>query len=494
MKPSVLPTPDEIHAAYQQGEKAVKVLFEAQANLIQALEARIQALEDQIAKNSQNSSKPPSSDGLNKPRPKSLRQSSGKARGGQTGHIGHRLEPVDKPQHIEVHPVAHCQYCQADLTGVEASKVEKRQVFDLPEVKLEVTEHQAEVKTCPLCGQVNHGEFPADVTQPTQYGPRVRAQMVYLNVYHFIPLERTAELVSELYQQPVSDGTVFAAAVELAELVTPVNEQIKAYLVETEAPVHFDETGARVNGQLEWLHSASTEQATSYAIHPKRGGEAINAIDILPRRTGWSIHDAWQPYLNYVDAKHGLCNAHLVRELVFLIERYGQGWARDFLALLLNMKQKVDTAQSQGQVALSALQLAAFEQVYDQIVERGERANPPPVRQPHQRGRLKQSPARNLLDRLIKHRDKVMAFVYAFDVPFDNNLAERDIRMVKVQQKVSGGFRSGDGANIFCQVRSYISTARKNGQRVLEVLTQAFSGTPYWPAFVSVRQLSKYRP
>jgi transposase len=269
-----------------------------------------------------------------------------------------------------------------------------------------------------------------------------------------------------------------------------VNEQVKTYLVETETPVHFDETGARVNGTLEWLHSASTDQATYYAIHSKRGSDAMDAIDILPQRQGWSIHDAWQPYFKYPEAKHGLCNAHLVRELVFLIEHHAQAWAKDFLSLLTNMKEKVDTAKSLGQSSLSVLQVTMFEQVYDRIVERGERANPPPVRQPNQRGRLKQSPARNLLDRLINHKPEVMAFVYDFAVPFDNNLAERDIRMVKVQQKVSGGFRSGDGANTFCQVRSYISTARKNGQRVLDVLTQAFSGTPYWPAFVSVRQLS----
>lgn len=483
MKPSLLPTPDEIHSAYEQGEAAVRVLFETQAELIRALDARVQALEDQLAKNSQNSSKPPSSDGLNKPSPKSLRQSSGKASGGQKGHEGHRLEPVDQPRHIEVHAVTQCVHCQADLAGVEATKVEKRQVFDLPAVALEVTEHQVEVKTCPVCGQINHAAFPVDVTQPTQYGPRVRAQMVYFNVYHFIPLARTAEILSELYQQPVSDGTVFAAAVELAEQVAPIHEQIKDYLVETEKPVHFDETGARVNGQLEWLHSASTEQATYYAIHPKRGSEAMDDIGILPHRTGWSIHDAWQPYLNY-PAKHGLCNAHLVRELVFLIERYAQAWARDFLALLLNMKQKVDTAKSEGQLTLSMLQVAAFEQCYDRIIERGMTANPPPVRQPKQRGRLKQSPARNLLDRLINHKDKVMAFVYDFTVPFDNNLAERDIRMVKVQQKVSGGFRSGNGANVFCQVRSYLSTARKNGQRVLDVLSQALNRTPYSPSFI----------
>ena len=257
--------------------------------------------------------------------------------------------------------------------------------------------------------------------------------------------------------------------------------------METETPVHFDETGARVNGTLEWLHSASTEQATYYAIHPKRGSEAMDAIGILPERTGWSIHDAWQPYFNYPNAKHGLCNSHLVRELVFLIERYSQKWAEDFLALLLMMKDKVDRTKALGHVAFSETELRAFEVCYAWSIEQGIRANPPPVRQPNQRGQIKQSPARNLLDRLINHKDKTMAFVYDFDVPFDNNLAERDIRMVKVQQKVSGGFRSSEGANTFCQVRSYISTARKNGQRVLDVLYQALSGTPYSPSFIQAQ-------
>jgi transposase len=453
------------------------------------LEARIQALEDQVARNSHNSSKPPSSDGLRKPAPKSRRQASGKPSGGQQGHIGYRLEPVEKPHHIEVHPVLACEHCHTDLAEVEAHKLEKRQVFDLPAISLEVTEHQAEVKTCPVCGRLNRAAFPEGVTQPTQYGPRVRAQMVYFHLYHFIPLSRTAEILSELYQQPVSDGTVLAAAVELAGRVEGVNERVKAYLVETDTPVHFDETGARVNGKLAWLHSASTEQATYYAIHPKRGREAMDTIDILPERRGWSIHDAWQPYLSYLDAKHGLCNAHLVRELVFLIEHHSQAWAKDFLSLLSNMKEKVDTAKSLGQSTLSALQVAVFEQVYDCIVARGERTNPPPIRQPNQRGRPKQSPARNLLDRLINYRAEIMAFVYDFAVPFDNNLAERDIRMVKVQQKVSGGFRSGDGANVFCQVRSYISTARKNGQCVLDVLYQALNCTPYSPCFISVQAI-----
>jgi transposase len=486
MKPSLLPSREEIHAAYEQGEEAVLAVFEEQAKIIRDLEKRVQALQDKMAKNSQNSNKPPSSDGLNKPAPKSRRESSGKPSGGQKGHVGYRLEPVEKPTDIEVHLVVECVHCQANLAEVGVSKVDKRQVFDLPEVRLEVTEHQGEVKTCPHCGQVNAAAFPEDVTQPTQYGPRVRAQMVYFNVYHFIPLERTAEILSELYQQNISDGTVAAVAVKLAEAVLPLNEQVKAYLIETETPVHFDETGARVNGKLAWIHSASTQQATYYAIHPKRGSDAIDAVGILAKRTGWSIHDAWLPYLKYPDAKHGLCNAHLVRELVFLIERHGQEWASGFLDLLLDMKQKVERAKELGQTALSRQQLTVFEQSYDFAVTWGQFDNPPVIREPNRRGRPKQSPARNLLDRLLTHKDKVLAFIYDFAIPFDNNLAERDIRMVKVQQKVSGGFRSSAGANVFCQLRSYISTARKNSQRVLDVLYQACIGRPYCPSFIPV--------
>jgi len=434
MKPSQLPTHEEIHIAYQQGEETVVVLFEVLAKTVRNLEAQNQALEDQLAKNSRNSSKPPSSDGLNKPAPMSRRVKSGKPSGGQKGHKGYRLEPADKPDYIEVYPVKQCAHCQADLTEVAVSKVEKRQVFDLPPVRLEVTEHQGEIKACPQCGQVNAAAFPEDVTQPTQYGPQVRAQMVYFTTYHFVPLARAAELLSEMYQQPISDGTVYAAAVAMAEEVAPVNEQVKTYLIETEEAVHFDEGGARVNGKLEWFHSASTQQATYYAIQPKRGSEAMDAIGILAERQGWVIHDAWKPYLIYENAKHGLCNAHLVRELVFLLERHDQEWAGGFLELLLDMKAKVERAKELGQTALSRQHLTIFEQCYDFVIAWGETDNPPPLREPNQRGRLKQSQSRNLLDRFIAHKDKVLAFIYDFSVPFDNNLAERDIRMVKVQQ------------------------------------------------------------
>jgi transposase len=483
-----LPTQDEVRAAYREGEEAVVVLFEKLVAKSQAMEARIQALEDRLNKDSHNSSQPPTGDGLKKVRKHGLRHKSGKKSGGQIGHVGYRLEPVAKPDRVEIHVVRDCHHCQASLKGAEVQGYEKRQVFEVPPVKLEVTEHQAEIKSCPHCGEVNEANFPAGVTQKTQYGPRLRAQMVYFNAYHFIPLDRTTEIIAELYQQPVSEGTLVAAAAEVAKRVKPVIEKIKVHLIQTEEAVRFDETGMRVCGKLQWLHSASTERATYYELHAKRGSEAMDKIGILPKRIGWCIHDFWKAYLKYLAAKHALCNAHLLRELIFLVERYLQNWASVMLQLLLEIKQAVESATLLGLTALPADQLTAFELRYDQIVTQGLLANPlpqPTEEQPKKRGRVKQSLAKNLLDRLKDHKGKVLAFMYDFKVPFDNNLAERDIRMVKVQQKVSGGFRSQNGSQVFCQVRSYISTARKNGQPILDALYQALAGTPFSPAFIA---------
>jgi len=485
MTPTQLPTTEEIRAIYQQGEEATVALFERLVATIRALEARIQVLENQLTKDSHNSGKPPSSDGLKRGVKRGQRSTSGKKSGGQEGHLGHHLESVAEPKHVAVHPVKQCSHCQASLEEVEVDGYEKRQVFDLPVVELEVTEHRAEIKICPRCGQVNEAAFPRDVTHKTQYGPRVRAQMVYFNQYQFIPLERTTEVIEDLYQQPVAEGTVVASTIAVAEQVAPVNEQLKTYLTHTEEPVHFDETGARVAGKLNWLHSASTEQATYYEIHAKRGSDAMDAINILPERTGWSIHDYWKAYLKYPNAKHGLCNAHNIRDLIFISERDAQSWADEMLDLLLTIKQTVEVAQAQGQTALSLAQIADFERDYNRIVAQGLSVNPAPARPEGKRGRLKQSFAKNMLDRLRDHPDKVLAFMYDFKVPFDNNLAERDIRMTKIHQKVSGGFRSDDGAKLFCHIRSYISTARKNGQPILETIFQALTGSPFRPRFIA---------
>jgi uncharacterized protein (UPF0305 family) len=311
--------------------------------------------------------------------------------------------------------------------------------------------------------------------------------MVYFNEYQFVPLERTAEIIKDLYQRPISEGVVVAAVKEVARQVTQMVEKIKKYLTYTEEAVHFDESGMREGG-LKWLHSASTAFATFFAIHAKRGQIAMDKIGILPERTGWCIHDYWKAYLAYRQAKHGLCGAHLLRDLTYVVENYQQSWAEAMIKLLTEIQKAIAAAKALGQATFSLEQLTGFQNRYDQIVAEGLLANPPAERTEgsvRKRGRVKQSPAKNLLDRLRDRPDMVLAFMYDFKAPFDNNQAERDIRMAKLKQKISGCFRSEAGSKDFCLVRSYISTAHKNGQPILDAIYLALIGTPFIPSFLA---------
>ena len=482
MKSVQLPSEEEIKSAYDQGLFAVIALIQ-EAFLV--LAEQIEKLEDQLAKNSSNSGKPPSSDGYEKPAPKSRRKRSGKKSGGQVGHPGYTLMMVSKPDKVEVHPVSCCSNCHASLKKEQAVKTEKRQVFDLPEIHIEVTEHQVEVKVCPQCKQTTKASFPTGVSQAAQYGKKIKSQMSYFHEYQLLPLKRTRETLKDLYGQSVGQGTIMSACQELALQVEPVNEVIKAHLTYNEPVACFDETGLRVAGALHWLHVACTSLLTYYAIHKKRGKEAMDAIGILPNFTGRAMHDGLPAYFQYSRLKHGLCNEHHLRSFEFLEERHPQKWVSELSALMVEIKAAVDQAKAKLKTSLSPKTVADFSARYDALLKQGFQKNPPPkVEGPAKRGRPKQSFAKNLLDRLSDHKEAVLAFMLDFDVPFDNNQAERDIRMMKVRQKISGCFRSHRGTEIFCAVRGYISTARKNDQSVLPVLQAAFEGHPYIPALV----------
>jgi transposase len=441
----------------------------------------IQALRDQLAKDSHNSSKPPSSDGLKKPKTRSRRRKGQHPRGGQPGHQGDTLKQVAEPDHIALHSITTCPHCQADLAGVEARDHEKRQVFDVPPVHLEVTEHRAEIKACPGCGQEVKGAFPAEVTQPTQYGPRVKAQASYLNNYHFIPLARTEELLTDFYGQAPSEAVIIAANQQMVAQTQASLERIRQQIMGADV-AHFDESGLRVEGKLHWLHVASTDLLTHYHVDRKRGQIGMQAGAILPKFQGNAVHDHWKPYLNFDQCQHSFCNAHHLRELQFITEQYQQPWAEEMAQLLQNIQAEVEATPA-PRMSLPLDCLAHYEGAYDRLIAKGLAANPPPkVSLPKKRGRPQQSPPKNLLDRLLTYKSGVLAFMYDFRIPFDNNLAERDVRMVKVKQKVSGAFRTQDGAKSFCAIRSYISTARKQGHNVIDVLYDALRSQSFLPS------------
>ena len=474
---------EEIRAVYAQGEEAMIALVEGLLERLEQVEARVETLEHQKSKTSRNSSKPPSGDGFGK-RTGSLRTKSERSSGGQTEHPGNTLEWQETVDWVVEHPVEKCSGCGASLADEPVERIITRQVHDLPSLALEVSEHQAEVKVCPVCGLENQGRFPQDVCHPVQYGAVVKGVMVYLMEGQLLPSGRTVEVLHEVFGAQVSEGTLYNARAQCFEAIEPITSAIHRQLQQAKV-AHFDETGLRVNGKLWWLHVACTDELTDYFVHPKRGQAAIDEHNILPQFEGKAVHDSWHSYGLYEGCSHYLCNAHHLRELIFIFEHQQQPWAFQMLLLLGTIKHQVDRAKAMGQTVLARDLILAFEQRYQTVIDQGFAANPPPSPPPVKvRGRTKQSPARNLLHRLNQPA-AVLGFMHDFAVPFDNNQAERDLRMMKLKQKISGGFRSHEGANMFCRIRSYLSTLRKQGISVLDALVSLFMGDPIFPEFKS---------
>ncbi|HEY3828371.1 MAG TPA: IS66 family transposase [Solirubrobacteraceae bacterium] len=462
------------------------------AGLVARLEARsaeqdgvIAELRQRLGQNSRNSSKPPSSDGYAKPAAKSkkdrsLRKRSGRKPGGQSGHGGAHLERVEVADERIEHEPAACEGCGGDLTGAERLEDgESRQVFDLPEeIALRVIEHAAVRRLCEGCGQVSTGSFPAGVRAPVQYGPGLRALGVYLHVFQHIPYDRARQLIFDVTRAEVSTGTLKAWVDQAAQGLCEFDEQLRSLL--RRAPVvHFDETGARIAGRLGWIHSSSTQALTRYTAHAKRGVDAMDAAGVLPGFRGVAVHDGWKPYAAYKDAIHALCAGHHLREL-FAAEEQGQAWALGMSCLLLDTNALVGQAKADGVGALSSAALAELHVCYRELIALGYSEHPGLAASAA--AKVKRSKAQNLLLRLDCQESETVRFAHDFLVPFTNNMAEQDIRMVKLQQKISGCWRTDDGAQHYLRVRSYIATARKQNQRPLTVLAQLARGHAWIPA------------
>ena len=469
-------------------EELVKIIEEQQQE-IDELRYEVKRLQDQLKLDSHNSSKPPSTDRNRVTSGKkavSLRNITGKKPGGQEGHPGTTLQAVSSPDRIVPHEVSVCSRCGKDLSSIPVAEIEKRQVFDIPPLNLEVTEHQAEVKVCPACHALNRGDFPAEVTQAVQYGERAKGFGVYLSQYQLIPYQRVTEMFEDLFGQSISQGTLLNAIQTSYRNLEFTEAWIKSNILDSHT-VHFDETGLYYSGERFWLHTASTEEFTYYHPHPKRGWAAMEDGDILPNYKGVAVHDHWKPYNSYKGCSHAFCNAHHLRELTGAYEQEGASWAEEMKGLLLEIKGQVEEAKDSGQQALEASLIDSYHQCYQDILSEALKSYPAAegIRDKPKGGKKKQSKGRNLLDRLMQYEAETLRFVEDFRVPFDNNLAERDIRMVKVKQKISGCFRSEDGAKNFCRIRGFISTVKKQGKDVLEYLCKLFQPPEVGPILLA---------
>jgi len=443
---------------------------------VKELEARLGDLEVRLGRTPRNSSMPPSAEGLSKPPSRAERRGAAKRKPGkQPGTEGKHLAQVVEPDEIVTHSPLSCGSCGAGLAGAPVVDVERRQVFDVPEIVFVVTEHVAERRRC-ACGCETKASFPEAATAPAAYGPGVRALAAYLTVHQHLPLDRTAQLFADLLGQAVSVGALSSMITEAAEATTEFTEHVRVLLRQADT-VHFDETGARVNGRLAWVHGASNAWLTLIDCHARRGRVAMDDLGVIAHMSGVAVHDGWRPYRNF-DVTHALCNAHHLRELEGVGVVWNQGWANDLAVLLVEAKIAVEKAIDDGATSLDDTTLHSIRVRYGILVAKGFAANPTPV-VGKRHGYEKK--AYNLLVRLHTQRADVLRFCTDFRAPFTNNQAERDIRLVKLQQKISGSWRTTAGARNFCAIRSYISTLRKNRRDVLGGLRLLFQGHVWLP-------------
>lgn len=468
--------PEQLHKEILKLPKEQRSLFELVVSYFEEQlsirDIRIKELEDQLSKNSSNSSKPPSTDQKEKPSPKSLRPKTGKKPGGQKGHKGETLLVSEYPDQTIVHKVDCCTNCAKNLIDRKADDIKTRQVYDIPELRFLVTEHQVEIKVCD-CGCVNQGVFPIYANHYLQYGPNVKALMTYLQTYQLLPFARSQELINDLFNHNISKGTFENTKAEAYEKLSSFEEELKQLLILCTV-AGFDETGFKACAKRMWLHTCSTDKYTYYYFHEKRGQKAMDDAGILSNFKGIACHDGLSSYYKY-DCSHSLCNAHLLRDLKFVEERFDQDWSSEMSELLIKMKKAKQRAIDKGKDSLSDISLYRYRKKFEKIVEKGFQANPwyPPKEK--KRGRPQKTFPRNLIERFRNRAEDIIRFLSNFKVPFDNNQSERDLRMMKVKQKISGGFRSKNGVKYFTRIRSYIMTARKQDICAFKALKDLFT-------------------
>ena len=439
-----------------------------------------QKLKAQLGLNSSNSSKPPSTDGFKKkPKNNSLREKTDKTSGGQTNHKGHTLEKVDTPDFTVDIKDDICPCCSSNLQEIFPVNITTRQVFDIPLPKIQVTEYKAYHKVCPHCNTKNNPIFPNNVTQPVSYGSNIQSLVTYLSIQNHIPYNRISSLVSDLFNCNLSEGTIFNILNRAYDSLETTETEIKNRLLQS-PQIHADETGFYVGNLRQWLFSYSNSDYTFYDFHEKRGKEAMDFIGFMGKYRGIVTHDCWKTYEAYENCLHSFCNAHFLRELNGIMETTEFKFPKEIKESLLSMKKLVDT----GNIISKEVKDSMISQYYSKLhkgFEEELKTNPPNLKKSGKQGRKKQSPAKNLLLRLSKIPEVLGFFIKPDLIPFDNNLAERDIRMVKVKQKVSGLHRSTKGAKQFCRIRGYISTIVKNNINIWEAITSIFTNSPIMP-------------